>query len=1042
MKISDRITIMCLFLLGNHSVFKRLILFLLIFSFIASGQGFAQTSKGVLRGKVLDGSTNRPLFDVTIAVDTDTAIATSADGNYIYLLPAGTHTVAFKLEGFQTSRVASVMISAAKTTYLDILLFPIAQGIHLTNKRYPNDSLPGIDSVSNITFSPRTRKSIYHPIKQENGLSDIILSKNIQPGTDKDGAQLLKRLNSVIIQDNLFTQNTSQSVNISGLGARYNQVLLNGALMNSFDAVNRSYPLALFPAEMISEVSVRQLANPSLPADFSGGTIEIKTKDIPDQNFFYVLAGSGFSAETVDRDFLGDKRGKLEWLGFSGDQRDLPAAFPTTRSQSAFHQKNIQEQVFLSKQLKNNLALTNYGSSHPNDKVLLGFGRNMALKKGAKLGIIAYLNHQKTERIDESVVQAVPDVRGNPYPFADPSKILVRSLSNDIHYRYASHTAATLNAAVLFGRNKISFKAFFINQLLNSYTSRSDLFKPDEDTLAHTGAYYLTEQKRSLTVQLSGEHALGENSRLKINWLASYVNHRQRNPDERSFLLRDSAGFFEIARPTAASLSSVDAAFTNSGRLWRDFTDHNFTGAVNLLFPFNLFRHAQVLSGGIYLQTRYRVLFSDLIHTSGNGYSTLETLLSPEKYYPGGVGVMNYYKRYVSSSVIINPDAIDATHRGNYTGSVNLGASYIRLENRLTSRLLVDWGIRAESNSQLVSTSQYNYFAGYKNAQLGTLDENDRVIQFEVLPSITARYELTRDIRVHASYFKTLNRPELQELSRYRYYDPLSFMVTTGNPLLANSITQHYNAGIDWFINEGTHISINAFYKDIDQPIEYIVSGYANATGNLMRTPYNTPPATVKGITGSFRAGLDVLAPCLSSISIFASGTFLRSEVEAGPVKSIGTPDILKHDLSATPEYSVNAGIVVQYPRLPMLTLLYNRMGDYISMVGSGRIYLLENGNSVSAIPHYRVRGRNQLDIQVSQQFFKSRIQLIAGVNNLLEDNYVEYQDLNGNGKFDAPLVLDRGGSGGGYHLGGVDNTTMSIPSQRTYYLTLSYLFK
>ena len=41
-------------------------------------------------------------------------------------------------------------------------------------------------------------------------LSDRLTGKHIQPGTDKNGAQLLKRLNGVIVQNYAATQNALQ----------------------------------------------------------------------------------------------------------------------------------------------------------------------------------------------------------------------------------------------------------------------------------------------------------------------------------------------------------------------------------------------------------------------------------------------------------------------------------------------------------------------------------------------------------------------------------------------------------------------------------------------------------------------------------------------------------------------------------------------------------------------------------------------------------------------------------------------------------------
>jgi len=895
----------------------------------------------------------------------------------------------------------------------------------------------------------------HNSVTYADGVSDRLDKKNIQPGTDKDGAQLLKRLNCVILENKAGSANLS-SLNIFGLGERYNQVLFNGAPFPSFSPTGRAWPLDLIPVETIEEASAFRIANSSIPAGFAGGTIAIRTKDMPDHNFFYIKAGSGSSSATNGKDFYSDRSSGGEWLSFPGSMRDLPGAFPTTRTQFSLDQLNPQEQVDRSKMLKNNLAPVSHGSTKPNDKEVLGFGRIISLKKGGTIGLLALINHEGAERIDGSTVQAAPDLTANLYPFADGSKPLIRSFSEDINYRYASRSGAMLNASILFGNNKVSLKNFFSHRFTNTYTRRSLLFKPDEDSLAHTGINYLTEQTTFLHTQLSGEHALGGNGKFKLNWQASYAYLRQQNPDERNFLLRQdtaNGNTYEIARPQVIlsvdplnpnSQSTIDPSFTNSARQWRDATEHDFTGSVSILVPFNVSDQVQVLSGGVSIQSKYRVLHSDLLLTRGTGYYSLNDLLAPERYFPGGLSVANYFINGRSIFAASNSAYIDGTNRGNYVASGNLGSAYIKLEDHLMNSLSLNWGLRLESNSQLVSSTQYAYSTGFKNPQLLTIDENTRVTNTDVLPSVELVYQPLSKVQLHAAGFRTVSRPELQELSAYKHYDALSFMVTTGNQLLANSLVNNYDIGLDWDPHTGCHIAVAGFYKRIDQPIENILSPYSNSAGNLASTPYNTPSADVRGLTAAFRTNLRFIAAAswLEEITFFAGGSWLTSSVSGGSVKSAVTPNVVEHKLSGSPDHTMNAGVVIQHPSWPMLTVLYNRTGDYISALGSGTRYKLSNAAEISAIPDYRVKDRDQLDIQISQKLFRSRVQLIAGVNNLTNSAYTEYQDLNGNKKFDQPLALITKNNSGGYFNGGVDNTVLSIKAQRTYYLTVSYLFR
>ncbi len=1020
--------------------------FLLALLSLSGTNSYSQIQQGILKGKVIDGTTYNTLFGVAVSFDDSSfATLTSADGNYTTKINKGIRTVFYKLPGFQAKAISQVTITKGEVTYLNIILYPFVQpGTNRYNKY--KDSLNTGDSVLNTSFFKEHLLRNYNPAWLGKGFpGDVITGEGIRAGTDKNTLFLIKRLNGVVLQGIPFAP-YDHTFLISGMGNRYNQLLLNAAVLSSYAPLANSYPLESLPSEAVEEVSVQKISNGSLPSNFSGGTISLKTKDYTDRDFFYIKMGIDFNQETGSKTFYGDKRNDWEPLGFSGSQRSLPGSFPTTRSEFPFSARNLQEQVYLSKLLKNNLAPVSYGSQHPNEKALIGFGKLYKLKTGAKISVISFINQNKSEVFDESTVQVSPNVSDNPYPFNDADKVLIHSQSTDSKYSYSSQLSGIINASIVYGRNKISFRNFFGSQLSNTYTRRNEINKPDEDTLAHTGINYSTSQTYFLNTQLAGEHALGNNGKLKMDWQVTYSYINQQNPDERNFLLREDStgkGNFEIATPLTllnnqSTPGIVDASFTNSGRLWRKYTDNNFTGSFNLGFPFNLLRQPQVLSGGIYIQQKYRVFYSDMLLYSGKGFVSLDNLIAPERFYPGGLTVENFFTNEYKGITSLNKRDL-----GNYTASANSGASYISFDNRLKNNLTIHWGLRFESNSILASNTRYTYFGSFRYPKITPVFENSRISSFNFLPSVNLVYKVFNKINLNAAYFKTLNTPQLQELVQYSYYDPYSFTVKTGNPILSSSTIQNFNAGANFLIDALSGVSISAFYKKIDQPIENIVSGYGN--GNILSTPYNTPPATVRGLEASIRLDLGITKlPWLSGVSVFANGNITESNVEAGPVKSATITEVTKHKLSGTPDYMFNTGLVIQKNSFPELSIIYSNTGDYINALGSGEKYKLSNGNTVLQTPDYRMKGTDDLDIQIAQKFYKNKIEIIAGVNNLLSRKIIQYQDLNGNKKFDNSLVVTSNNmnGGAGYFVSGIDNTVISIKKSPVYYFSLSYLFK
>jgi outer membrane receptor protein involved in Fe transport len=993
--------------------------------------GYSQSQKGILKGRVIDGSTHRALYNVSVSSDTSGKnISSSAiDGLYLLNLPKGSHTVSYQLEGFQNKTISQINIRANQITYADIILYPLTQNIAGT--KFCKDSVPATDSVFNTTFKKETESIRYNFSNLNN---DIISAASIRPGTDKNALLLVKRLNGEVTgYEGAGPLNNSFILN--GMGERYNQLLLNGSPFSAFGALGMSYPLQLLPAEATEEASLTKTGDATIPAGYAGATVEIKTKDYTDNNFFYIQAGSGFTQGTNGQNFYGDARSKLEFLGLSGQQRSMPSGFPTTKSQLPYSSVNLQQQVYLNKQLNNNLAPVNFGSSKPDTRFLIGFGKNYKLKSGAKISITGFINQTKNEQFNETTVQAAPNVAENPYPFTVPDKSVVFAQSKDSNYNYASQLAGIINASIIFRKNKISFRNFLGSQFSNTYSKRTGIYKPDEDTLAHTAISYLTTQRYFVNTQLAGEHGLNANGKFKLSWQATYTFINEQNPDERNFLLRKGVvqnNTFEIATPIAAG------SFTNTGRQWRSFKDNNFTGSFNLSFPLNLFHQPQVLSGGIYIQQNYRIFNSDILQVKGNGYVALDKLLAQERYYPGGVSIAAFYVNGYE-----NPTRIPQSYGANYSASANLGASYLQLNGRLTNKVLLQLGSRVESASQLVSSIYYRYFTGFRNPQFFPLDENTRITTYNFLPSVNAVFSPFNKIKINAAYFKTLNRPQLQELTKYAYYNAQTFTIKTGNPLLAATPVTNFTGGINFLANAFSVIRVNAFYKKIEQPIEYIASN--SGKGTVLFTPHNTPPATVKGLEAAIKLNLHfVNVNWLNGLTVFANGNITTSKAEAGAIRSLEIPYVSEHALSGTPDYAFNGGIVLQQQGLlPGLTVLYSRTGGYISALGSGKTYTLANGNTILAVPGYRVKGREQLDIQLSQKILQSKIEIIAGVNNLTASPFITYQDLNGNKKMDAPLVLNNNGNnGGGYFVSGVDNTITNIKQQPLYYITLSYLFK
>lgn len=992
---------------------------------------YAQNKTYFAKGVVYNGETGKVLANTVVTFNGDTAV-TFADGSYKISFTKRDALVKVFAPGFKQKNITWLRLLQHETNELDVVLVPL--------KKY------NVDTTEATTYIKVGNDPLLNTFHTSNTIADRLHGKKISPGTDRDASLLLKRLDGVLVFNQL-TQLHTQSLIVNGMGERYNQFLLNGLPVGSADPVTKSFPFSILPSESIAEVSVQNIPDASTPANFAGGTVSVKTKHIADKNFFYILAGAGTFNNLQQTNYLGDQRTALQWLGFADKNSLLSSGMPDTRSRRTMDEYNLQERVAFSSKFNNRIAPVAQKLSIPANRFVLGFGKNILLKNKQQLGIIFYAHQNKTERIDAVDVQAAPDVANNPYPFILTNTLpLLGAVSNDTVHRFASFLSAQLAVTYQTKQSRVTWRTIFSNELNNQFNQRSGLLKPDEDTLSRFGIHYLTQQRTTLNTQLEGDQLLSKKSNFQLQWRANYEYIHFTEPDERSLLLTQNPldkNTFKLATQSAGSRASDFMNFTNSGRSWRNTTDHNFNAAIDLSLPFKLFGFEQQLKGGLFLQTNYRLLYSDLFLLVNNGgtnetFVTLDQLLMPNRFYPDGLITENFHRKNINGR---RQAAVNATlpNLGNYTASLNTGAVYVQLVNRPLKNLAVHWGVRLESANQVVSNIQYEYTETLRSSNAVPLNLNSRTNNTQLLPNVKIVYSPLGSFNFYAGYAKTILRPQLRELANYTSHNPDLFLIQGGNRILETATVEHFNAGVQTSFAANTSFSVNAFYRLIQRPFENVAGTYSK--GYFSVTPFNMPPAYMSGIQAAVKLNLYSLikAPFLTHVSAFANGNITKSVVVAGPVKA-STP-AYKHSLSGVPPYTFSTGLIIHHPLYPNLTVLFQEAGDMIVAVGSGERVVLTNGNSISAAPELRQTKQRQLDIQVSQKFLKSSLQLIAGVNNLLRTPAVLYQDLNGNKQFDEPLQLTVRNNGA-YYKSGTDNTLQNLQTQRHFYITLSFTFK
>lgn len=258
---------------------KFLFLLFILVGFLATAQ-----EKGILKGLVTDKElNNEPLpFANVVLKGTTIGATTDFDGNYIFKVPAGTHTVVFSFLGYET---------ATKT-------FTIKEGQTLTvNQAMSSAEGVGLDEVVVKVSTSKEKKEAL-----------IIKGKNAIEMTTAIGAQELavKGVSdaSGAVAKTVGVSKGSKNVVVRGLGDRYNSTTLNGLPLPSEDPEYKNISLDFFDTSIIQNIEVNKVFTSNLNGDVAGANINIVSKELTKNQEASIGLAFGGNSQTLSQDFL------------------------------------------------------------------------------------------------------------------------------------------------------------------------------------------------------------------------------------------------------------------------------------------------------------------------------------------------------------------------------------------------------------------------------------------------------------------------------------------------------------------------------------------------------------------------------------------------------------------------------------------------------------------------------------------------------------------------------------------------------------------
>ena len=115
----------------------------------------------------------------------------------------------------------------------------------------------------------------------------------------------------------------------------------------------------------------------------------------------------------------------------------------------------------------------------------------------------------------------------------------------------------------------------------------------------------------------------------------------------------------------------------------------------------------------------------------------------------------------------------------------------------------------------------------------------------------------TQQIRL--GYSRTLNRPDLKELSEAPYIDPEERYTVVGNPDLKVASIDNLDLRWEYFFDNVNNVQVAVFHKEFEDPIERVIRLGAGG----VRTFANAESATLQGVEVQLRAELGLVSDAM-----------------------------------------------------------------------------------------------------------------------------------------------------------------------------------
>ncbi len=883
---------------------KSVVLSLSIIIFLATS--FACLAQlGTIQGVVID-EIGEPLFSANAVIKgTLNGTTTDFDGNFELKVVPGTYTVEISFIGYASQLITDVVVEAGQVNLLG------------TIKVEPATNQLAVVTVT-ADQAKNTEAALIAVKKKSGNVIDGISASKLRKTGDSDAADAAKRVTGVTVEGGKY-------VYVRGLGDRYSKTMLNGVDVPGLDPDRNSIQIDIFPITLVENMSVLKTALAELPADFTGGVVNIETKEFPTEKVFNFSASVGYNpAMHFNSNYISYSGGSTDFLGFDDGTREIPNRNGTAPTPGFNPDDQVGKFV---RQFNPELGATS-SNSFMDYNLGISFGDQKELKNGNKLGYI-FSGSYKNATLFYDNLQFGEYQR----PIAsDDYELVYATTQNGIQGR---------NNVLLGGLAGLSYKTtnsryrFNLMHLQNGESASSQLNILNSDDAPGQSGYKafsnnLEYGQRGISNALfEGDHLLSDGD-WEINWKVSPTYSRIVDPD---------------IRKTAFTIEAGDSSFEpgqggNPSRIWRYLTEINAVGKVDVIRNHDLMDRKAKLKFGlshVYKRRSYEIVRYDL-NDGGNSIPLSgdpNEVLVDENLYPKGPF---YYQPFQING---------APNPNEYQSNVHYSSLYASEEFNPLPRLKTIIGLRGELYKQRHTGRDQD--AAQDPTQGNSLNNEVVLDEFNLFPSANLIFSLNENQNFRASYYRSIARPSFKELSFATILDPVSNRTFNGGLFkypgwdgnLISTLVNNFDIGWEYYMKPGEIVSVSLFYKAFRNPIEIVRIPEA-PNGNDFQ-PRNVGDGELYGIEFQLSKSLEIISSALSKFNFSSNITLIESRIQMTDAEynaRLGAQkdgEVISNtrDMAGQAPFIINAGFTFDDEEKAISAgLFYNLNGRTLEVVG------------------------------------------------------------------------------------------------------------